>query len=72
MDELGAVEQSAAILLNADQSALAQRLLTYFSQNELQNGLRLVETLTTYLESRQQLLGALAADKAFVAPRQIW
>jgi hypothetical protein len=72
MAELVAVEQSAAILLNAAEGTLARRLLTYFSHTELQNGLRLVETLTTYLESRQQLLGELAVDKPFVAPRQIW
>ncbi len=68
---LGQVEdvvKSAETLLNANEPALAQQLLTYFSNTELLNGLRFIETLTAHYETRSRLMQPQQVNN----PKQIW
>ena len=62
----------AATLLHASQPELARRYLTYYSQTELLNGLRLVETLTEYAETRSRLRHGLRETVGSQGPEQVW
>jgi hypothetical protein len=50
------VERTALKLLEAGEPELARRYLTYYSQTEAGNGLRLVEALAESLEARTKVL----------------
>ena len=63
---------TAATLLHANQPELARRYLTYYSQTELLNGLRLVETLTAYAETRSRLRHGLRETVGSQGPGQVW
>lgn len=67
-----AVIDTATTLLAANQPDLARRYLTYYSNAELLNGLRLVETLTEHYETRSKLLGGMKESTSFQGPAQIW
>ena len=72
---LSAIEdviKSAEYLLNANEPDLAHTLLTYFSNTELHNGLRLVDTLTNHYEARARLQQTLPTDDKFKGPQQLW
>ena len=56
IEQVEGVVKSAEILLNANEPTLAHTLLTYFSNTELLNGLRLVETLTAHYEARSRFM----------------
>jgi hypothetical protein len=50
------VEKTARLLYEAGETELARNFLTYFSQTEAMNALRLAETLAGSLEARTKLL----------------
>lgn len=70
--EYDEVVATAATLLHANQPELARRYLTYYSQTELLNGLRLVETLTDYVETRSRLQHGLRETTGSRGPQQVW
>lgn len=65
------VVATAATLFDANQSELARRYLTYYSNNELLNGLRLVEIITDYLETRSRLRYGLRETIGVKGPKHI-
>lgn len=56
LEEQQTVERTALKLLEAGEPELARRYLTYYSQTEAGNGLRLVEALAESLEARTKVL----------------
>lgn len=72
ISEQEGVVETAVTLLQANQPDLARRYLTYYSQTEMLNGLRLVETLTDYAEMRCRLQPRLGETADGRGPQQVW
>ena len=64
--------RAAQVLMDQNQRDLASSLLTYFSQTELLDGLRLVEALSASMEARLRAGGAVATRGEIRTFDQIW
>lgn len=66
------VSKAARILLDAGESALAARYLTYFTNTELVKALDIAEQLTAALDIRSRTLYGINAASKPLGPEQVW
>lgn len=70
--DLPGILRSAQILADHGERALAQRLLTRFSQTQALRSLDLGEALLNSMEARSRLLHGLREDRNWRGPHQLW